>query len=176
MLEIAVTNRNLCKGDYFTQIEKIASCKPYAVLLREKDLNFDKYYALSAEVSHICAAQGVPVIAHTHPVPGIGRLHVPFAAANEALARQFSLSVSVHSAEEAREAEAMGAVFVIAGHIFDTACKPGVSARGLDFLRTVCAAGTIPVFAIGGITEQNAPQCVEAGAAGVCRMSHWMSI
>ena len=176
MFEIAVTNRQLCKGDYFTQIEKVAFHKPFAVLLREKDLDFDKYLALSHEVNRICTSYGVPVIAHTHAVPGIQRLHVPFALANEDLVRQYQLSVSVHSLEEARQAEAMGAQFVIAGHIFATGSKPGLPARGIDFLQEICENVHIPVFAIGGISVQNAQQCLDAGAAGICRMSYWMEI
>ena len=176
MLEIAVTNRHLCKGDYFTQIEKIASHKPLAILLREKDLSFDKYLALSSEAARICGLRGVPVIAHTYAVPGIHRLHVPSALANEELAREYSLSVSVHSPEEARMAAALGAQFVIAGHIFETGSKPDAPPRGLDFLREICGSVRIPVFAIGGITMENAGQCLDAGASGVCRMSYWMGV
>ncbi|MCL1952217.1 MAG: thiamine phosphate synthase [Oscillospiraceae bacterium] len=176
MLEIAITNRHICKADYFTQIEKVASHKPFAILLREKDLTFDKYFTLSKEINRICMAQAVPLISHTYAVPGVPRLHVPFALASEALAREHSLSVSVHSPEEALRAEAMGAEFVIAGHIFATGSKPGMPPRGLAFLREVCEAVDIPVFAIGGITMQNAQQCLDAGAAGICRMSYWMGV
>jgi len=176
MLEIAITNRRLCKGDYFTQIEKVASHKPFTLLLREKDLAYDKYLTLSSEVARICAAQDVPLIAHTHAVPGLHRLHVPFAIANEALAREYRLSVSVHAPEEARAAEAMGAHFLIAGHIFTTGSKPGVPPRGLVFLREICTAVRIPVFAIGGITVHNTQHCLDAGAAGICRMSYWMEL
>ena len=148
--------------------------KPFAVLLREKDLDFDKYSALSREAARICGAQGVPLIPHTHPVPGNRNLHVPFGLASEELARKYALSVSVHSAEEARRAEALGTQFLIAGHIFATGSKQGLPPRGLEFLREVCEAVGIPVFAIGGITDQNIKACLAAGAAGVCRMSYWM--
>ena len=154
----------------------MASHKPCAILLREKDLGFDKYFALSREANRICSQFDVPLIAHTHAVPGAQNLHVPFAHANEALAREYSLSVSVHSPEEARAAEAMGARFVIAGHIFATGSKPGIAPKGLDFLRKICENSRVPVFAIGGVTEDNATQCLDAGAAGICRMSYWMEI
>ena len=176
MLEIAITNRHQCKEDYFTQIEKVASHKPFAILLRDKDLDFDKYLTLSSEAARICGAYDVPLIAHTYAVPGIPRLHVPFALVNEARAREYQLSASVHSSEEALLAEAMGVKFVIAGHVFATGSKPGVPARGLDFLRGICEAVRIPVFAIGGITVDNAQQCLDAGAAGICRMSYWMEL
>ncbi len=176
MLEIAVTNRYLCKDDYFTQIAKVASHKPYAILLREKDLDYDKYVALSSKVKRICDEAGTRMIAHTHASPAFDSLHVPFALASEQLAREFALSVSVHSAEEAIKAEAIGAKLVIAGHIFETGCKPGLSPRGLAFLEEICRAVRIPVFAIGGIRAENMQLCAAAGAAGVCRMSYWMEL
>ena len=172
--EIAVTARQLCKGNFLVKLEKIALYKPFAILLREKDLDFDKYSALSREAARICGARGVLLIAHTHPVPGIRNLHVSFGLASAALARKYALSVSVHCAGEARQAEALGAEFLIAGHIFATGSKPGLPPRGLEFLHDVCDAVAIPVFAIGGITADNMGACLAAGAAGVCRMSYWM--
>jgi thiamine-phosphate pyrophosphorylase len=40
--------------------------------------------------------------------------------------------------------------------------------QGLDQLRAAClAAAPVPVYALGGVTAQNAPSSLEAGAAGV---------
>lgn len=84
------------------------------------------------------------------------------------------VGVSVHNWEEAVYAEKMGADYLIAGHIFLTDCKKGVPARGLDFLREVCQAVDIPVFAIGGMNFEHGRAAMEAGAAGVCMMSELM--
>ena len=177
--EIAVTNRRLLRdGDipnFLAQIEKIAAQKPWAVLLREKDLDATAYAALAAQVKARCGK--VPLIAHTHAVEGVERLHLPMPVLRQmehALPPLFS--VSVHSVREAQYAEKLGAEFLIAGHVFDTTCKQDLPARGVDFLQTVCESAQIPVFAIGGIIEENVGQCIAAGAAGVCRMSYWMNI
>ena len=64
-----------------------------------------------------------------------------------------------------------------AGHIFAPDCKKGLPPRGLPFLRSVCEAAEIPVYAIGGIhTEEQAEEAMAAGAAGVCVMSEAMQI
>ena len=97
------------------------------------------------------------------------------AAAEDAPARFNMLGASCHSAEEAAEAERLGASYITAGHVFDTACKAGAPGRGTDFLRKVCESVDVPVYAIGGISAANVAQAAEAGAAGACIMSASMT-
>lgn len=65
----------------------------------------------------------------------------------------------------------MGCTYITAGHIFETDCKRGLPGRGLEFLREVCRAVTIPVYAIGGIEPKRMAEIFAAGAAGACVMS-----
>jgi thiamine-phosphate pyrophosphorylase len=85
------------------------------------------------------------------------------------------LGASVHSVEEAREAEKLGADYVTASHIFPTACKEVLAPRGLSFLQEVKQAVTIPVYALGGIHREQIALCRSAGADGVCMMSEFMT-
>ncbi len=78
---------------------------------------------------------------------------------------------SVHSVDAACEAAAQGADYLIAGTIFDSQSHPGIAPAGLGFLRDVCAAVSVPVLAIGGVTPQNLELCLEAGAVGVAVLS-----
>lgn len=78
---------------------------------------------------------------------------------------------SVHSVEAACEAAAQGADYLVAGTIFASQSHPGIAPAGLGFLRDVCAAVSVPVLAIGGVTPQNLELCLEAGAAGVAVLS-----
>jgi thiamine-phosphate pyrophosphorylase len=84
------------------------------------------------------------------------------------------LGVSTHSVEQIQEACEIGASYVFYGHVFQTDCKKGVPPRGLELLQRMCAQADVPVYAIGGITPENAMQAVDAGAAGVCVMSWGM--
>ena len=152
------------------QIEKALQSKPWGLLLREKDLGHAEYAELAAQIAPLCRAQGVQFIAY-HPHAG-EFTHMPF---SQAMPVKQPFSVSIHSVEEAVAAQELGAAFVIAGHIFATQSKPGLPPRGLDFLRAVCESVRIPVFAIGGISSENAQSCVDTGAAGVCRMSAWFN-
>jgi thiamine-phosphate pyrophosphorylase len=86
----------------------------------------------------------------------------------EALAAGLMLGRSASNVEEAQTAEAEGAAYIGAGPVWATPSKPDADpAIGLEGLRAVCEAVSIPVVAIGGIDESNARACIEAGAAGI---------
>jgi len=80
----------------------------------------------------------------------------------------FRIGVSCHSLEETREAESAGADYVFFGPVYDTPSKRQFgAAQGIPRLAEVCRAVRIPVVAIGGVNEENAAECLRAGAAGI---------
>lgn len=174
---LCVTNQILCKGDYLQQLQKIASAKPDAMILREKQLSETAYQAVAEQVQRICQGQGVQLICN-HQISVAERLSLPVQVSVSQLEQASTLSVpfgvSVHKLEEAKQAERAGASWVIAGHIFATACKPDLPPRGLSFLQEIKQAVSIPVYGIGGIHVQNAAQVQVIGADGICMMSDWM--
>ena len=179
---IYVTNRKLCKHDFLQQIEQLAKGKPHAIMLREKDLPLDEYEALARKVNSICQKYDVPVIINQNISVaeklkiGIVQLSMPNLRKYRGNLQLFDqIGASVHSVEEATEAVTLGATYLIAGHIFSTDSKKGVPPRGLSFLKQVCDAVSIPVFAIGGITRNDVNAIKAAGAKGVCMMSEAMT-
>ncbi len=179
---IAVTHRKLCTRPFLEQIQRVLAEQPAGLILREKDLNWEDYAALAKQVLPLCQKAGVPCYLNGFPQAGTA-LDNPYLQLSFPLLTEFGrpkgikrLGVSVHSVPEAVQAQREGADFLIAGHIFPTGCKPGLSPRGLEFLGQVCRAVTVPVYAIGGITPQNAPLTIKAGAEGVCVMSGAMQL
>ncbi len=173
---ICVTNRRLCKIPLEEQLEKLAVKGVSRVILREKDLSEEEYLALAKKIALV---PGIELMIHSFPnvarALSISRLHLPFNMLGKDICAEFEIvGASVHSAEEAEEAEKLGASYVTAGHIFATDCKKGLPPRGLDFLEAVCKSVKIPVYAIGGITRGNMPSVLERGAAGACVMSGLM--
>lgn len=176
---LCVTNQTLCKGDYLQQLQKIAAAKPDAMILREKQLSETAYQGLAEQVQRICQEQGVQLICN-HQISVAERLSLPVQISVSQLEQVSAWSVpfgvSVHKLEEAKQAEQAGASWVIAGHVFATACKPDLTPRGLSFLQEIKQAVSIPVYGIGGIHVQNAAQVQTVGADGICMMSDWMQM
>ena len=76
------------------------------------------------------------------------------------------IGVSCHSLEQVKQAEADGANFAVFAPVFEKKDVPGTEPAGLIQLHEACKA-RIPVLALGGVTLDNARQCLEAGAAGI---------
>lgn len=81
------------------------------------------------------------------------------------------IGTSIHSVDDAVFAESHGADYITAGHIFTTDCKKGLPGRGVDWLKSICNAVSIPVYAIGGISDANVSLLSNCNIAGYCMMS-----
>lgn len=175
-----VTSKELCRDDFLSRIEKIASNQPERVILREKQLDEKTYFDLAKRCKEICQKYDVKFSVNSF-VETARRLqcdlHISFQffQENPEIVKEFDVvGVSVHSAEEAVLAETMGAKYVIFGHIFETDCKKDLLPRGTEVLRKTAESVKIPVMAIGGITPERVPLIYQSGAAGVCVMSGLM--
>lgn len=186
---IAVTDSATCPRPLPKQIERLAKLtelRPQAVILRAKALDKAAYRTLVLQAQQSCEAAGIPLILHSDwqlvRELDVKRLHLPLALLRQLPACERTyftwLSTSVHSVNEAQEAQALGATVLIAGHIYTTQCKAGLAPRGLGFLRAVCSTVSLPVYAIGGIVF-DAAQHAELkanGARGACVMSAYMRL
>ena len=179
---LCVTNRKLCREDFLTRIERIASYHPAGIILREKNMSPIEYKILAAAVLEICGRYDVKCILHSFSDAAISlqadAIHLPLHHLRELSQEQKRsfkvLGASCHSVEDALEAQALGCTYITAGHVFETDCKKGLPGRGLEFLRNVCDAVDIPVYGIGGIDFNTIEMVRRAGASGACLMSSLM--
>ena len=82
-------------------------------------------------------------------------------------AEAFIVGYSADTTDGATRAEAEGADYLGVGAVYATANKSDVGeVIGLEGLRRVVKAVSIPVVAIGGITRERAPAVAETGACG----------
>lgn len=77
------------------------------------------------------------------------------------------LGTSVHSVQEAVEAEAAGASWCVAGTVFETPSHSGRVPARIEFVANVASAVRIPVIAIGGVRPEDVASLRQAGAYGV---------
>ena len=190
MLLCYITDRRQFPGNPVGQrqrlLEKIAECAAAGVdyvQLREKDLSIRELESLARDVMRLfpagaharllinsrldvalaCGAAGVHLPSRTLPPSEARSLLATAGMAHPVI------GVSTHSLQEVMHAESHGVDFAVFGPVFEKDSHASVS--GLEKLREVSqrtAVGTpMPLLALGGVTADNAAQCIQAGAAGV---------
>ncbi len=143
----------------------------------------DEYKKLAGEVMEICRKFSTECILHSFTETaielGADAVHLPLqkllGLPDSVKSRFRIIGASCHSVSDAVSAQNAGASYITAGHVFPTDCKKGLPPRGLGFLRDVCSAVNIPVYAIGGISPENYSSVTDAGASGACIMSGLMT-
>jgi thiamine-phosphate diphosphorylase len=107
-----------------------------------------------ADIARLADAAGVHV----------GQDDLPLADARAIMGTGSIVGVSTHSVEQVRAAAAGGADYIGFGAIYTGGLKNVAKAQGLERLRAVRAAVSLPIVAIGGITETTMPEVLAAGA------------
>lgn len=136
-----------------------------------------------ADIAIAAGAAGVHLRSDSPPA---SRVRAAFAgasaASDEAPAPKASkarlIGRSVHSLAEVDAAIADGGCdYLLFGTVFPSDGKPpGHPVAGLEALAQVCARSPLPVIAIGGVTERNAPLVCDAGAAGFAAVGFFMCL
>ena len=179
----AVTDSSLLPPgiELLNRVEYLCRTGVRRIVLREKGMLESDYEKVAKGFIKICRDNCViPVISH-HPDIAIEydtELQLSMDELRkdpDIIGKVRYVGASVHSADEAEEAESLGASSVTAGHIFTTECKKGIPERGLQFLRDVVDSVDIPVHAIGGIDIDVIDDIYATGASGACLMSTMMN-
>ena len=80
------------------------------------------------------------------------------------------ITISCHTLDDVHRAHIRRVDAILFAPIFEKPLpnQQALPGEGLDQLRAAClAAAPIPIYALGGVTLENAPSCLEAGAAGI---------
>ena len=140
------------------------------IQVREKDLSARELFQLACAIRDLALNTNTRILINDRlDVALAARLdgvHLPGNGLPAGRVRSLVrvLGVSVHSVNEAIEAQRAHADFVVFGPVFDS---PGKTAVGLEPLRQVASTVNIPVLAIGGIDIENSAAVLQAGAAGI---------
>jgi len=157
------------------------------IQVRAKELTHPQRVKLSLIVVGVASQHNVPVIINDDIdaafEAGADGVHlgqedwaaIPRATRVKRLASMRIVGISTHSLEQALAAERDGADYIGVGPIFATATKPGVKPVGVGLIQQVRERVATPFFAIGGITQENVAQVLEAGAMRIAVVSAILS-
>ncbi|MBI2860229.1 MAG: thiamine phosphate synthase [Chloroflexi bacterium] len=146
------------------------------IQLRDKVHSKRELLPIAAELKQLCAGHDVLFIVNDYldlalavDADGLhlGQDDLPPETARKLLPVDKLLGVSARTVERARAALAAGADYIGVGAMYPTRSKEQAEVVGLERLRQVRRAVTVPIVAIGGITGDNAVEVMEAGASAV---------
>ncbi len=134
------------------------------VQIREKDLPVRELFEFTLAVLEARGVQAAKILVNTRADVALAAhadgVHLPASAPRE-VPSGLLVGRSCHTLQEVKAARAD---FVTLSPIFESPGKG--EAIGLDALRAACQLGP-PVYALGGVTWENAESCVQAGVVGV---------
>jgi hydroxymethylpyrimidine kinase/phosphomethylpyrimidine kinase/thiamine-phosphate diphosphorylase len=150
------------------------------VQYRDKQRSYEAQVNLARRLVQLCKEAGAIFLINDNPQlavasfadgvhlgQGDGTVH----DARRLLGADKLIGVSTRSVDQALKAEMAGADYIAIGSIFPTKTKDDAELVGLDTLRRVRRAVTIPLVAIGGISWVNGADALEAGADSLAVIS-----
>jgi thiamine-phosphate pyrophosphorylase len=173
LLRYFITDRKLCGGlvPLLAIIQRQIAFGIEMIQIREKDLTARELFEFSCAVLHHRGDAPTKILVNSRAdiafAAGADGVHLPANAPRETLPGLL-VGRSCHTLAEVDRAKAD---FVTFGPVFTSPGK-GISV-GLQSLRQACSSGK-PVFALGGVTRENATECEQAGAAGIAAIRMFM--
>lgn len=177
----AVTDRHwLGNQTLLEQVQEALDGGATCIQLREKQLDDKTFLQEAIEIQKLCKQYQVPFIVNDNVeiakdmhADGIhvGQSDMEALDVRKALGNDVILGVSAQTVEQAKKAEAHGADYLGVGAVFPTGSKDDADDVSHETLKAICEAVSIPVIAIGGITQDNVKELAGSGIVGIAVIS-----
>ena len=181
LLLYAVTDRHWLHGRTLHEVVKESLDGGVTFLqLREKDLDEARFLDEAKDIKTLCHAYGVPFLINDNvdialavDADGVhvGQSDMEAGDVRAKLGPDKIIGVSAQTVAQALQAEAHGADYLGVGAVFPTGSKDDAEDVSYDTLKAICEAVSIPVVAIGGISQANVAQLAGSGICGVAVIS-----
>lgn len=182
LLLYAVTDRHWLKeGETLPDVvRKTLQGGATFIQLREKNLDDASFLEEAKELQQLCREFDVPFVINDNVEIAVqmnadgvhvGQSDMEAGNVRKLLGPDRIIGVSAGNVEEALQAEARGADYLGVGAVFPTSSKDDAQPVTKEVLRAITDAVSIPVVAIGGITEENTPTLAGTGIDGIAVIS-----
>jgi thiamine-phosphate pyrophosphorylase len=181
LLLYAITDRYWLNGRTLASVvEEALEGGATFLQLREKNLDGWHFLEEARELQELCRKYGVPFIVNDNVdvalAMGADGIHVgqhdmEAGDVRALLGPDKILGVSAQTVEQAVLAEQRGADYLGVGAVFPTGSKDDADDVSHETLKAICDAVSIPVVAIGGISQQNVRQLAGSGICGIAVIS-----
>ena len=181
MLVYAVTDRTWLNGQTLEeQVEKAIKGGATFLQLREKKLCYDDFLKQAIALKKITDKYNIPFVINDNVDIAIavgadgvhvGQKDMEAGKVRQKLGQNKIIGVSVQTVEQAILAQKQGADYLGVGAVFSTSTKLDASEVSFETLQKICNAVSIPVVAIGGISQSNILQLKGSGIDGVAVVS-----
>ena len=160
-------------GPFLSRLQARLDAGLRLVQLREKDLARVELSKLAQRVLVLAHARGAKVLlngdvelAQEVGADGVQLTSAQLAEMHERPAIDWC-AASCHNTEELRRAEAIGCDFALLSPVLPTRSHPGVPHLGWDSFGAIAAGSTIPVYALGGLRQEDMQTAWQHGAHGI---------
>ncbi len=150
------------------------------IQLRDKSMHKRELLILAKQLKSLCVQHNALFIINDYldvalatDADGLhlGQEDLPVTVARKLLPIDKIIGCSVATVEQAITAESEGADYIAIGAIYPTPSKEGVEVVGLETVRAIKKEVSLPLVAIGGITQDNIAEVLSAGADSVAVIS-----
>lgn len=181
LLLYAVTDRHWLDGRTLKEVVLESLEGGVTMLqLREKHLDEAHFLEEAKELQMLCRSWHVPFlindnveIALAMEADGVhvGQSDMAAGDVRKKLGDDKIIGVSAQTVEQALLAEKAGADYLGVGAVFPTSSKDDANEVTYETLKAICSAVSIPVVAIGGITQENIHRLAGSGICGAAVIS-----
>ena len=177
----AITDRHWLNGRTLYSVVKESLEGGVTFLqLREKELDEEHFLEEARELQKLCREYQVPFVINDNVdiavainADGVhvGQSDMEAGDVRAKLGPDKIIGVTAKTVEQAVLAQERGADYLGVGAVFHTDSKADAKEISFDTLKDICKAVSIPVIAIGGITEENVKELAGTGICGVAVIS-----